>query len=117
MKIRVRTILGITVAAATIGAWGAVWAAGEGFLAEKHQKAGIECAGCHKESPPKAAVSSAACGGCHGDAAGLAAKTAKAHPNPHASHQGELPCETCHRAHARSVDYCAQCHDFGLKVP
>ena len=81
------------------------------------QKTGIECAGCHKESAPKPSVPSTACGGCHGDAAGLAAKTAKANPNCHASHQGELPCETCHRAHARSVDYCAQCHDFGLKVP
>jgi hypothetical protein len=26
-------------------------------------------------------------------------------------------CESCHRGHKPSVDFCAQCHDFGFTVP
>jgi fumarate reductase flavoprotein subunit len=93
------------------------WAAGNGPLADRHRGAGIECTSCHTEKPPAQAVESATCIACHGAYAALAAKTEKTHPNPHASHQGELPCESCHHVHARSVDYCSQCHDFGYKVP
>ncbi len=30
--------------------------------------------------------------------------------NPHSSHLGEMECETCHKMHGPSEDYCAQCH-------
>jgi fumarate reductase flavoprotein subunit len=114
-----RAYLGLAgiVTVVMIGWLSGAWAAGEGPLAEKHKAAGIECAGCHKESPPKAQVETPSCAACHGDYVALAAKTEKKHPNPHASHQGEMPCESCHHSHARSVDYCSQCHDFGFKVP
>jgi nitrate/TMAO reductase-like tetraheme cytochrome c subunit len=38
--------------------------------------------------------------------------TAGLEVNPHDSHLvGELDCETCHRMHGPSQDYCAQCHE------
>jgi hypothetical protein len=91
------------------------WAA-ESSLTDKHQKSGINCAGCHKETPPNAKVPMAACFQCHGDYAKLAEKTKKLPQNPHASHLDDLECDKCHHVHKPSVDYCAQCHKFGFKV-
>ncbi|MDO4502188.1 MAG: cytochrome c3 family protein [Coriobacteriia bacterium] len=31
--------------------------------------------------------------------------------NPHASHQGDLACGTCHNVHGTSVMYCTSCHN------
>ena len=86
-------------------------------LVERHKAAGTDCAGCHREEPPRAPVATAVCTDCHGAYAAIAARTAKDEPNPHASHQGDLPCETCHHVHKPSVDFCMQCHDFGFKAP
>jgi uncharacterized paraquat-inducible protein A len=47
----------------------------------------------------------------------LAEKTGKLEHNPHASHEGDLSCESCHHAHKPSEDHCAKCHTFGMKVP
>jgi len=33
--------------------------------------------------------------------------------NPHDSHNGQLPCSTCHVSHGKQIDFCAQCHDNG----
>lgn len=33
--------------------------------------------------------------------------------NPHESHNGQLPCKTCHVSHGEQIDYCSQCHDNG----
>jgi hypothetical protein len=87
------------------------------FLADRHQGQGMTCATCHKESPPKASVPDARCNSCHGPYAGLAELTKKVEPNPHASHLGDLACDTCHHGHKPSVDHCSSCHTFGLKVP
>ena len=87
------------------------------FLADRHLAKGLDCAACHKESPPGKAVPSAICLSCHGDAEKLAIKTGALRPNPHDTHLGELACEECHHAHKPSVDACAKCHHFGLKVP
>jgi hypothetical protein len=87
------------------------------FLADRHGAKGLNCAACHKESPPKNVVASAVCLGCHGDAEKLAIKTGSVRPNPHDTHLGEMACEECHRAHKPSVDACAKCHHFGLNVP
>ena len=66
-----------------------VWAQGQGkFLADRHQEKGTNCAACHKESPPKDAVSSEACIKCHGNMEKVALKTDKVKPvNPHESGQ------------------------------
>jgi hypothetical protein len=103
-----------------------LWAAGaegekgkakSGFLADRHKGAGIECSGCHKETPPKEEPAMEACLKCHGPYEKLAAKGEKLEHNPHASHLGELECFNCHHGHKPSVDYCARCHTFGFKVP
>ena len=87
------------------------------FLADRHQAKKMDCASCHKESPPKALVPTGVCLGCHGPYARLAEKTAKREHNPHASHEGDLSCESCHHAHKPSEDHCAKCHTFGMNVP
>jgi len=87
------------------------------LLGDQHKEVGIQCEGCHKENPPKNKVPVAVCLGCHGDYKALAEKTQKVDPNPHMSHEGKLPCETCHHSHKPSEDHCASCHNFGFKVP
>jgi hypothetical protein len=89
---------------------------------EKHQKAGLSCQSCHKETPPKALVLGDQCMTCHGDLAKLLQRSAKAVPNPHASphiNPGEQPkCEECHHIHKPSEVSCAKCHqDFKYKMP
>lgn len=95
------------------------YAQGEGkFLADRHQARGMNCATCHRESPPTAAVPSNVCIKCHGNAEKLAEKTSAVKPhNPHDSHIGEVACDQCHHGHKVSVNACAQCHTFGFKVP
>jgi len=87
------------------------------FLADRHQTKSIACSSCHKEDPPKADVTTAVCLGCHGSYAKIAEKTINTSPNPHASHMGELSCESCHHAHRPPENQCAACHEFTFKVP
>jgi hypothetical protein len=113
------------IAVLAVGLWalgeysGRAWAQGQGpFLADRHQAKGLNCATCHKENPPKAAVPSEICGQCHGDYAKLAEKTSAVQPhNPHDSHLGEVACDQCHHGHKTSENACGQCHTFGFKVP
>jgi fumarate reductase flavoprotein subunit len=109
----------VLAAALPLGTRAAAPAAGQGFLIDAHLAAGLRCAACHSESPPARPVAMATCLRCHGGSYDrLAAATASAQPNPHRSHQGEVPCEACHRIHAASQNYCARCHaDFRLKLP
>lgn len=95
------------------------WAQGQDkFLADRHQARGANCAACHRENPPKDIASSEACITCHGNMGKVAAKTVNAKPlNPHDSHLGEIACDQCHKGHKASVNACAQCHPFELKVP
>jgi hypothetical protein len=84
-----------------------------------HALRGIDCASCHGKVKKPKAVEMDKCTTCH-DPAAMAQKTAStAHANPHDSkHWGtELDCNLCHHQHAKSEDYCAQCHRFGFKVP
>ena len=104
-------------AAGAEGEKGKATSAKSGFLADRHKGAGIECSGCHKETPPKGEPAMEACLKCHGPYEKLAAKGEKLEHNPHASHLGELECFNCHHGHKPSVDYCARCHTFGFKVP
>jgi hypothetical protein len=87
------------------------------FLSDKHQSKGLNCNSCHRESPPKVNVPTDTCLKCHGDYAKLAEKTIKLERNPHGSHEGDLPCESCHHAHKQSENHCAKCHPFDMKVP
>jgi len=91
--------------------------AGHGFLIDKHLAAGVNCAGCHANAAPPAVPAMTVCTGCHGSYQQIAAKTAQDDPNPHASHQGDIPCSSCHHVHQASVTFCDQCHAFGMTTP
>jgi hypothetical protein len=85
-----------------------------------HHLQGVNCVGCHGKTRKPEEVPMAKCVSCHGSADALAQKTASVKPeNPHTSpHYGTtLDCNLCHRQHAKSEDYCAQCHNFNFKTP
>jgi len=92
---------------------------GKGFLIDKHVAASVGCASCHAESPPRAAPPMATCLGCHGGSYEKLAEKAAAdgEHNPHNSHQGQLPCATCHHVHKASQSFCNTCHNFDMTVP
>jgi fumarate reductase flavoprotein subunit len=91
---------------------------GHGFLIDKHLAAKLTCTSCHAESPPHTAPPMATCLGCHGGTyEKLAATTASDQPNPHASHQGPVPCGSCHHVHSASVTFCNSCHNYDMKTP
>lgn len=91
--------------------------AGQGFLIDKHVAAHVACAQCHTQdtaTPPTMAT----CLTCHGGTyEKLAAMTAKDQPNPHDSHQGQVPCASCHHVHMASQNFCSSCHNFEMKTP
>jgi hypothetical protein len=89
------------------------------FLADKHEKAGLDCKSCHKEDPPAEPIPMGVCLGCHGvEYAKLAEGTKKMPTNPHASHLGNAKCAYCHHGHRPSEIYCAKCHPlFWLSEP
>jgi hypothetical protein len=85
-----------------------------------HRLANVDCKKCHGKTKKPHALSMEQCVACHGNTAKLAEKTKSLKPaNPHASpHYGtELDCNLCHHQHAKSENYCAQCHKFDFKIP
>jgi hypothetical protein len=84
-----------------------------------HLLSGVNCAACHGAGKPEP-VAMEKCVSCHGPTAKLAEKSAGVKPsNPHISpHYGtDLDCNLCHHQHAKSENYCLQCHKFDFKVP
>jgi hypothetical protein len=103
----------ITIHAAETPAGGA-----KVLLLQKHADKGLACTGCHQDNPPAKPAAMDKCLGCHGPYDKLADRTeGKNAQNPHASHQGELNCDSCHHVHKASVNYCSQCHQFEFNVP
>jgi hypothetical protein len=85
-----------------------------------HQLADVTCLKCHGKTQKPEALTVEQCVACHGSTAKLAEKTKDVKPsNPHTSpHYGtELDCNLCHHQHAKSENYCAQCHKFDFKTP
>jgi hypothetical protein len=85
-----------------------------------HMLSGVNCVACHGKTKQPEEVAMEKCVACHGSTAKLAEKTKDVKPtNPHTSpHYGtELDCNLCHKQHAKSENYCAQCHKFDYKVP
>jgi len=85
-----------------------------------HQLSGVTCVKCHGKTKKPIALTMEQCVACHGSPDKLAEKTAKVKPeNPHTSpHYGTtLDCNLCHHQHAKSENYCAQCHSFQYAVP
>ena len=91
---------------------------GHGFLIDRHLAAGLTCDSCHKTTPFEP-TSTDTCLSCHGGTyANLGTMSASHEPNPHQSHQGEIPCSACHHVHTASESLCSQCHsEFDFKVP
>lgn len=86
----------------------------------QHQLAAVNCVKCHGKTKTPEALTMEQCVACHGPTAKLAEKTKNVKPsNPHTSpHYGtELDCNLCHKQHAKSENYCAQCHKFDFKTP
>lgn len=89
-------------------------------LSHFHQLQGVTCQKCHGNTKTPAALSTEQCLACHGSMEKVAARTAKVKPNnPHASPHGKtyIACDLCHHQHAKSENFCAQCHDFKFAVP
>lgn len=102
-----------------------------------HMEAGVQCKECHSDYDVVAEITSGfkfitgnyevdatgnltqrkfsdtVCTQCHISLDHVAEKTSDLTRNPHDSHLGDLPCNTCHVAHGEQIDYCAQCHDNG----
>lgn len=95
----------------------------QGFLANRHIARGMNCVSCHitQGNPKLKMVDNAShevCVQCHGFYDKVVKLTEKKdEQNPHAQHDGNLPCSECHKGHKPSVNYCAQCHNFEFKVP
>lgn len=90
-------------------------------LGHMHALEGVSCADCH-DTGERSTVGTAKCLECHTSGEAVAKLTVpqdKKHRNPHDSpHYGtELDCEMCHHVHAKSENYCAQCHDQTKLVP
>ncbi|MCU0897068.1 MAG: cytochrome c3 family protein [Burkholderiales bacterium] len=84
-----------------------------------HQLRGVGCAQCHGDLKKPTEVAHDKCMSCH-DTTKLVEKTANVKPkNPHTSpHYGkDADCNLCHHQHAKSENYCNQCHKFEFKVP
>jgi nitrate/TMAO reductase-like tetraheme cytochrome c subunit len=101
-----------------------------------HYQANVECKECH-DYPIPAEISSGIkfvlgnytvdengdlmpvtygddiCLQCHISKEFVAQQTDFLTRNPHNSHNGMLPCKTCHVSHGAQIDYCSQCHDNG----
>lgn len=89
------------------------------FLADRHVSRGMKCQDCHApDNKLKQNGDLDVCASCHGDYQAMIKKTeGKYETNPHAQHEGALPCSECHKGHKPSVNYCGGCHNFVYKVP
>ena len=89
------------------------------FLADRHMARGMKCETCH--TPDKKIKQSGdfdVCVDCHGGYEEMIKKTdGRYQVNPHAQHEGVLPCTECHKGHKPGVNYCGQCHSYTYKVP
>lgn len=115
----------LTLCLAAFGALTVASAAqAEEFLADRHEKKGIECTACHvKAGKPELKIDDQkheACVGCHGWYDEVAKKTVPSDPenvNPHSQHDGNLPCTECHKGHKKGYNYCGDCHMYNFNVP
>jgi hypothetical protein len=112
----------ITVAAASLMSFVAVSAgAADKFLADRHVERGQKCDACHtQDNKIKQSGDYDICVACHGDYNAMIARTASKYQgkvNPHAQHEGILPCVECHKGHQKSVNYCGGCHSYIYEVP
>lgn len=89
------------------------------YLADRHAARGMKCETCHTSNNKlKTNGDLDICSSCHGDYAAMIKRTnGKYETNPHAQHEGALPCSECHKGHKKGVNYCGGCHNFVYNVP
>lgn len=94
------------------------------FLADRHvEEHKLACASCHDPAQPtelKQIKGREACVSCHGDydkVYKLTIPRDDAEGNPHAQHDGVLPCTECHHGHKPGTNYCAECHTWEFTTP
>lgn len=89
-----------------------------GYLDHKHALKEIGCVVCHAAPIPKEGLSKEQCLECHGSYEEVA-KKAPIHVMAIHSHfsDQEVECNSCHKAHKKSVLICNECHHFDIKVP
>ncbi len=110
------TRLSLLVAALCFGL-AATTASAAGTGAERHVARGIQCTVCHGPDMKNPNYpDEKTCLACHNRDA-VAAKTPGLTPNPHNAAPHNNDCTLCHMQHEPQVDYCAQCHKFGYKMP
>jgi fumarate reductase flavoprotein subunit len=106
--------------AALLASFALTSAAADGpFLADRHVAKGMKCETCHTaDNKLKEFGDLDICASCHGDYKAKIEKTkGKYETNPHAQHEGALPCSECHKGHQKGVNYCGGCHNFVYNVP
>ncbi|MBU2549375.1 MAG: cytochrome c3 family protein [Proteobacteria bacterium] len=88
-------------------------------LSHTHWLGHVSCAECHPSGTSGPAPSTNQCLECHGSFETVARATRGMDPDPHNSpHYGmKLDCDLCHHQHAKSENFCAQCHSWTLSVP
>lgn len=91
------------------------------FLGDRHVERGLKCDSCHTpDNKIKQSGDYDVCVTCHGDYDAMIKRTAAKYQgkvNPHAQHEGVLPCVECHKGHKKSVNYCGGCHSYIYEVP
>ena len=85
-------------------------------LSHAHQFNGVGCVDCHGEKKPVESPDSQKCIGCHTDYK-KSPRTDMSLANMHDSHMGDLDCMLCHHMHAKSENFCGQCHWWKFRVP
>lgn len=88
-------------------------------LSHIHYLSGVSCGDCHHPPQKAEPLETKQCLACHESPEKLSQITAKLEYNPHNSPHYEtgLDCNFCHFLHKKSENYCAQCHEWQLRVP
>jgi hypothetical protein len=81
-------------------------------IKDLHGILGVSCMDCHGDKSPPQIPERETCLKCHKSYPAVAERTEKLKPNPHASHDGWVPCTNCHSTHGTSRLYCNGCHTF-----
>ena len=115
-----RNILTLLILCSSLGAAYAQ----EKFLADRHvERYKLACTSCHDPATPselKQILGRDVCVSCHGDydkVYKLTIPKNEAEGNPHAQHDGLLPCTECHHGHKPGTNYCSECHTWDFKTP
>lgn len=113
MKVKAALLAAAVMLASSAGA------ADGKFLADRHVERGQNCQACHADDMKvKTSGDFEVCVDCHGDYSAMIKRTdGRFEVNPHAQHEGALPCSECHKGHKPGVNYCGGCHNFEYKVP